>query len=158
MLPAAYNSNLQIVQGRGRVAIVQEEIHSARIVPTDGSPHLPPGIRQWLGDSRGRWEGDTLVIDTTNFTNKTKFRGADENLHLTERFTRIAADTLLYEFTVNDPTTWTRPWTAAVPMSKSEEPIYEYACHEGNYAMASILAGARADDKAAEEAAKKGSK
>ena len=106
-------------------------------------------VRQWLGNSRGHWEGNTLVVDTTNFTDKTKFRGADENLHLTERFTRIAADTLLYEFTMDDPTAFTKPWKAEVPMIASDGPLYEHACHEGNYGLAGILGGARADEKKA---------
>jgi hypothetical protein len=108
--------------------------------------HLPSGIRQYKGDSRGRWEGRTLVIDTVNFLRETSFRGSSANLHLVERLTRIDDDTLLYEFTVDDPGTWTRPWTVAIPMQKVEVPIYEYACHEGNYALRNILAGARAQD------------
>ncbi len=155
MLPSAYNSNLQIVQGRGRVAIVQEKIHSARIIPTDGSPHLPPGIRQWLGDSRGRWEGDTLVVDTTNFTDKTGFRGSTGNLHLVERFTRVDRDTILYEFTADDPATWVRPWTAQLLLTSVAGPLFEYACHEGNLGMANTLSAARTAEKAAEEAAAK---
>jgi hypothetical protein len=159
MMPAAYNNNLQIVQGRGQVAIVQELIHSARIIPTSdgptGSPHLPPGIRQWLGDSRGHWEGETLVVDTTNFTDKTAFRGSTENLHLVERFARVDRDTLLYEFTADDPATWVRPWTAQLLLTSIEGPIFEYACHEGNLGMANTLSAARAAEKAAEEAAAK---
>jgi hypothetical protein len=138
------------------VVILNEMVHSARIVPLDGRPH--GSIRQWKGDSRGRWEGDTLVVDTTNFKRETSLEGSSANTHLIERFTRTDANTLLYEFTVDDPTIWTRPWTAVIPMSKSEDPIYEYACHEGNYGMTGILAGARAEEKAAEEAAKKGSR
>src|SRR4029450_823652 len=111
----------------------------------DGRPHNPPGMRQWMGDSRGRWEGDTLGIDTINFTDKTNFRGSGANLHLVERFTRLDADTLEYRFTVEDPTTWTSPWTVAYPMVKTEGPIFEYACHEGNYGQADILSGARAE-------------
>ena len=118
-------------------------IHDARIVWTDGRPHAPSALRRWLGDSRGHWEGNTLVVDTTNFTDKNPFRGSGENLHLTERFTRTDANTLLYEFTVDDPTTFTRPWTAQLPMTKSNERLYEYACHEGNYALPDILRGAR---------------
>jgi hypothetical protein len=159
MHPGAYNNNFQLFQTPDTVVILTEMVHDARVVPMDGRPHL--GIRQWKGDSRGHWEGDTLVVDTTNFKRETSFPGSGASMRLTERFTRTAPDTLLYEFTVDDPTTWTRPWTAAVPMVRSEQPIYEYACHEGNYAMASILAGARAADKkaaekkAAEDAAKK---
>ncbi len=122
-------------------------IHDARIVWTDGRPHAPQQLRRWLGDSRGRWEGKTLVVDTTNFTDKNPFRGSGENLHLTERFTRADANTLVYEFTVDDPSTFTRPWTAQIPMVKSDERIYEYACHEGNYALPDILRGARFQEK-----------
>jgi hypothetical protein len=159
MTPGAYNNNVQLFQAPDYVVILTEMVHDARVVPLDGRPHL--GIRQWKGDSRGHWEGDTLVVDTTNFKRETSLPGSSANTHLTERFTRTDPNTLLYEFTVDDPTTWTRPWTAAVPMVRTNEPIYEYACHEGNYAMASILAGARAaekkaaEKKAAEEAAKK---
>ena len=155
MLPSAYNSNLQIVQNAGHVAILQEMIHSARIIPTDGSPHLPPEIRQWMGDSRGHWEGDTLVVDTTNFTDKTAFRNSTANLHLVERFKRVDAETLIYEFTAEDPDTWVRPWTAQIAMVRIEGPIFEFACHEGNLGIANTLSAARAQEKAAEEAAKK---
>jgi hypothetical protein len=158
MLPSAYNSNLQIVQDDGHVAIVQEMIHSARIIPTDGSAHLAPGVRQWMGDSRGHWEGDTLVVDTTNFTDRTAFRGSTASLHLTERFTRIDHDNMLYEFTVEDPATWARPWTAQIALARIDGPIFEFACHEGNLGIANTLSGARAKEKAAEEAAKKESK
>jgi hypothetical protein len=133
-------------------------IHDARIISVDGRPHIDKDIRQWMGDSRGRWEGSTLVVDTTNFTDKTNFSGSGANLHLVERFTRLDANTLLYEFTVDDPTTFTRPWTAAVPMTRAPGPIYEYACHEGNYGMTNLLSGARAEEKAKEEAAKKASR
>jgi hypothetical protein len=156
MTPGAYNNNFQLLQAAKYVLILNEMVHSARIVPLDGSPH--GSIPQWKGDSRGHWEGNTLVVDTTNFKRETSLEGSSANMHLIERFTRTDANTLLYEFTVDDPTMWTRPWTAVVPMSKSEDPIYEYACHEGNYGMTGILAGARAEEKAAEEAAKKGSK
>jgi len=158
MLPPAYNANLQIQQGPGYVAILQEEIHDVRIIPLDGRPHLGPNIRQYLGDSRGRWEGNTLVVDTTNFNDRTNFRGSSESLHVIERFTRVDADTILYEFTVEDPTTWTRPWKAELPMAKIQGPIYEYACHEGNFDMVNNLTQARALEKAAEDAAKKNSK
>ena len=160
MLPANYNSNYQIVQTPGSVVILVEMIHDARIIPLDGSPHLPQNIRQWLGDSRGHWEdGNTLVVETTNFTDKTNFRGSSENLRLVERFTRVDVNTLLYQFTVEDPTTWAKPWSGEIPMKKAQGPLYEYACHEGNYGLAGVLAGARAEEKrAAEEAAKKGSK
>jgi len=149
MLPSFYNNEYQIVQTPSTVAIVIEMIHDVRIIPIDGSPHLPSGIRQWMGDSRGHWDGNTLVVDTTNFTDKSRFRGSDENLHLTERFTRVNPNTVLYEFTVDDPTAFTKPWTAQIPMTKTKGPVFEYACHEGNYAMVDILAGARAAEKKA---------
>ena len=149
MLPSFYNNNYQIVQGPGYVAIVVEMIHDVRMIPTDGRPHLPSNIRQWLGDSRGHWEGNTLVVDTTNFNDKTRYRGSTENMHLTEKFTRVDADTILYEFTVDDPATFTKPWTAQIPMRKTQGPVYEYACHEGNYAMTGMLGGAREAEKAA---------
>jgi hypothetical protein len=147
MLPSGYNNNYQILQTPRQVVILVEMIHDVRIIPLDARPHASPNIRQWLGDSRGRWEGNTLVVTTTNFTNKTNFRGSSENLRLTERFTRLDADTINYEFTVDDPTTFTKPWTAAVPMTKAEGPIFEYACHEGNYGMTNLLSGARAEEK-----------
>lgn len=151
MLPGAYNNNYQIVQGPGYVSIFVEMIHDARVIPTDGRPHLPSSIRQWLGDSRGHWEGDTLVVETTNFTDKTNFRGASGNMRLVERFTRVDANTITYEFTVNDPSSFTKPWTAQIPMKKNSEPLYEYACHEGNYAMDGMLRGARAGEKTGEK-------
>jgi hypothetical protein len=147
MLPSFYNNNYQIYQGPGYVAIDIEMIHDVRIIPTDGRPHLPPEIRQWMGDSRGHWEGNTLVVDTTNFTDKTRYRGSTQNMHLTEKFTRMDPDTILYEFTVDDPGTFTKPWTAQIPMRRAKGPIYEYACHEGNYAMTGILGGAREAEK-----------
>ena len=147
MVPGPYNNNYQIVQGPGYVAVLVEMIHDVRMIPTDGSPHLPKTIRQWMGDPRGHWEGDTLVVDTTNFTDKTRFRGSDENLHLVERFTRVSPDVILYRFTVDDPTAFTRSWTAEIPMTRSDGPLFEYACNEGNYAMVDILRGARAQEK-----------
>lgn len=155
MLPGAYNNNYRILQTPGSVVILVEMIHDVRIIPLDGRPHLPATIRQWMGDPRGHWEGDTLVVDTTNFTSKTHFRGADENLHLVERFTRTSPNTILYQFTVDDPTAFTKSWTGEAPLKRSEGQIYEYACHEGNYAMANMLRGARAQENAASEAAKK---
>jgi hypothetical protein len=152
--PVGYNSNLQIVQGPGYVAILQEMIHDVRIIPTDGSPHLASNIRQWFGDSRGHWEGDTLVVDTTNFTNRTAFRGSSENLHVVERFSRQADDSILYQFTVEDPSTWEKSWSGEFPMTKIDGPIFEYACHEGNYGMRNNLSGARAEEKAAQAAGK----
>jgi hypothetical protein len=153
MLPVGYNSNYQIVQTPGYVVILIEMIHESRIIPLDGRPHLPQNVRLWLGDSIGHWEGQTLVVETTNFTDKTAFRGASENMRLIERFTRTAENTLLYDFTVNDPSTFTRPWSGQVPMTKTDSLLYEYACHEGNYGLAGVLAGSRAEEKAA--AAKK---
>ena len=152
MLPSAYNSNLQIVQDAEHVAILQEMIHSARVIPTDGSPHLPPGIRQWWGDSRGHWEGKTLVVDTTNFTDLNPFPGA-QNLHVIERIRRTDEDTILYEFTVEDPGMWTKPWSGEVPIKKLSGQLYEYACHEANYGLANTLRGARVAE--AEAVAKK---
>jgi len=159
MLPPAYNANLQIQQGPGYIAILHEEIHDTRIIPLDGRPHLGPNIREYLGDSRGHWEGNTLVVDTTNFNDKTNFHGSGENMHVIERFTRVDAETILYQFTVEDPTTWTRPWSAELPMTKIKGPIYEFACHEGNFDMVNNLTQAREQEaKAAEEAAKKSPK
>jgi hypothetical protein len=149
MLPGGYNNNYQIIQSPGYVVILVEMIHDVRIIPLDGRPHLGSSVRQWMGDSRGHWEGNTLVVDTADFNGKARFRGADEKMHLTERFTRADPDTLLYEFTVDDPTAFTKPWSAQVPMRKSEGPIFEYACHEGNYGMEGILGGARAEEKKA---------
>jgi len=149
MMPSAYNNNVEIFQTRDTVAILNEMVHNARMVPLDGRPHGT--IRQWVGDSRGHWEGNTLVVDTINFTNDgTGVRvPTDENYHLTERFTLRDANTLIYEFTVDDPTMQTKPWTASVPMVRSNQAMYEYACHEGNYGMMGILTAARAEDKAA---------
>src|SRR5262245_48477973 len=147
MTPGAYNNHVQITQAPGYVALLVEMVHDARLVPIDGRAHVPSRIRQYKGDSIGRWDGRTLVIDTTNFLRETSFRGSSANLHLVERLTRIDADTLLYEFTVTDPATWTRSWTAAIPMKKVNESVYEYACHEGNYAMRNILSGARAAER-----------
>jgi hypothetical protein len=158
MLPSAYNSNLEIVQGNGYVAIVQEMIHSTRMIPTDGSPHPPQSIQQWMGDSRGHWEGKTLVVDTRNFSDKAAFRGATSNLHVVERFTRADKDTILYEFAIDDHATWVRPWSAQLLLTSIPGPIYEFACHEGNLGIANTLSGAREADRAAEAAAaKKGS-
>ena len=155
MSPSAYNNIMQLFQTPGYVVILNEMVHDSRIIPLDGRSHLPPSIRQWMGDSRGRWEGDTLVVDTTNLTGKTNFRGSGENMHVVERFTRVDADTLLYEYTIEDPESFTRSWKAVFPMRKTEGPLFEYACHEGNYGMFNLLAGARADEKATAEAAKK---
>jgi hypothetical protein len=144
MLPSAYNNNVQIFQTADHLVLLNEMVHNARVIPLDGRPHVAKGVRQWVGDSRGRWVGDTLVVETTNFIGETAFPNAGPNLHLTERFSRVDRDTLLYEFTVSDPTTWTRPWTAQIPMTRTDLPIYEYACHEGNYGMTNLLLAARA--------------
>jgi hypothetical protein len=147
--PTAYNNNTQIVQTAGFVVIHNEMGHEVRVIPLDGRPHLPPTIRQWKGDSRGRWEGDTLVVETTNFSDKNSFRGSGPHMKLTERFRRVDADTLLYQFTVDDAETFTQPWTAEIPVTRTPGPIFEYACHEGNYALRNVLAGARAQENAA---------
>jgi len=159
MLPGFYNHNYEIVQAPGYLVVLVEMIHDARIIPLDGRPHVNRNIHQWLGDSRGHWDGNTLVVDTTNFSQKssqytggtgdasTSYQGASDSLHLVERFTRIDADTIDYRFTVDDPSTFTRPWTVATPMTRIEGPLYEYACHEGNYAMTNMLSAARAKEK-----------
>jgi len=154
MAPSAYNNNVQIFQTRDHVVILNEMVHNARVIPLDGRPHIRQDIRQWVGDARGRWEGATLVVDTTNFLGETAFNNSSGNLHLVERFTRVGPDTLIYEFTVDDPTTWTRPWTAEIPMTKSEDLMYEYACHEGNYGMLNLLSAARAVEKTGDPAKK----
>ena len=153
ILPGGYNQNIQIFQTPTHVAILNEMVHDARIVPLDGRAHLPASIRQWMGDSRGRWEGDTLVIETTNFTDKTaSFNpsvttaiGSGVTLRLTERFRRVADNTLVYEYTVDDPKTFTRPFTVQLPMKRGDA-LYEYACHEGNHALENVLRGARVGD------------
>ena len=149
IVPTAYNNNYQIVQAPGFVTFLSEMVHDTRVIPLDGRPHLSPQIRQFKGDSRGHWEGDTLVVETTNFTDRTNFRGSGEHMRLTERFTRTEADTLLYEFTVNDPESFAKPWTVQIPLWKSEDRIYEYACHEGNLGMEGLLSGARAEERKA---------
>jgi hypothetical protein len=131
--PGPFTSYYQIIQSPGYVVIVMEAIHDARIIPLDGRPHLPQNIRTWNGDSVGRWEGPTLVVDTTNFSPQDDFMGSAENLHLVERFTRIAPDEIRYEMTVDDPMTWTKPWTAVLRLKHTDEKIYEIACHEGNF-------------------------
>ncbi|HYM21839.1 MAG TPA: tannase/feruloyl esterase family alpha/beta hydrolase, partial [Vicinamibacterales bacterium] len=147
MLPPPYDDVLQIVQTPGYVAVVREVETAPRLIPTDGRPHLPDTIRRWNGDSLGRWDGDTLVVDTTNFTDRTAFQGSSAALHVVERFTRVSADTIVYQFTVEDSSTWTRPWSAEIPMLAAKGPLYEYACHEGNYGMPDILRGARFAEK-----------
>ena len=156
MVPGPYNNLVQLFQSPGYVVIVNEMVHDSRIVPLDNRPHVGSNIRMWTGDSRGRWEGQTLVVETRNFTdNGTGTFGlpglSDRNMHLVERFTRLDDRTLLYQFTVNDPTVWTRPWTAEVPMNRIDGFVIEYACHEGNYGLANILAGARAEERAQQQ-------
>ena len=156
MLPEPYNNNYQIVQSPGYVMILAEMNHEARIIPLDGRPHFPQKVLQWTGDSRGHWEGATLVVESSNFTfnNQSRFGVAyltgmsDQNLRVAERFTRTDRDTILYQATINDPTVYTRPWTVEISMRKRDDSLFEYACHEGNYGMFGILAGARAQEKA----------
>ncbi len=148
-LSTGYNNNYEIVQSPGFVSILQEQMHETRIIPLGNSPHLPSTVRQWLGDSRGHWDGNTLVVETTNFTDEGRgstFEYATRNMRLVERFTRISDRTIDYEFTVSDPETWTRPWTAKLPWNRIDGLIYEYACHEGNYGMEHMLSAARAAD------------
>jgi hypothetical protein len=145
MTPGAYNNNVQIMQVPGHVVIINEMVHNARIIPTDGRPHTK--LRQWSGDSRGRWEGDTLVVETINFRRETSLQGSTADTTLVERFTRIDPETIKYEFTVSDPHSYTQPWSAMLPLSKIPGPIFEYGCHEGNYALPNILAGARAQER-----------
>ena len=155
MIPSAYNNTVQVLQTPDHVVILNEMIHDARIVPLDRRPHLEPAIRQWMGDSRGRWDGDTLVVETTNFTDKTasfnptiqSAAGTGATLRLVERFTRTGAGTLRYEFTVHDPDTFTRPFTGVIPMTTADGPLFEYACHEGNYGMFNLLSGARVQEE-----------
>ena len=151
-LPGGYNNNYQIVQSPGYVVILAEMNHDVRIIPLDGRPHLPHHLRQWLGDSRGRWEGDTLVVETVNL--QAGSRGSSQDTKLVERFTRVGADAVAYEVTVDDPATWTQSWTAAFPLTRSQAQVYEYACHEGNYSLATILRGARLEEQAAERSRK----
>ena len=153
MVSGSYNNNVQILQIPGYVVLLNEMVHNTRIIPTDGRPHGK--LRQWAGDSRGRWEGDTLVVDTINFLRETSLAGSTADTRLVERFTRVDADTVLYEFTAEDPNSYTRPWTAMMPLRRTDGPLFEYACHEGNYGLYNIIAGARAKEKEAEEAARK---
>jgi hypothetical protein len=147
MMPPGYNANLDILQGPGYVVVRNEMVHAARLIPIDTQrQHVGDKIRMWSGDSRGHWEGTTLVVETTNFNDKIKFRNSTRALHVVERFTRVDADTIDYRFTVDDPNTWTRPWTASVPLWKVPGPIYEYACHEGNYGLPNILRAQRVED------------
>ena len=150
--PTAYNNNYQIFQTPDFVAIVQEHIHDVRFIPLDGRPHIPGSVRQYAGDSRGRWEGDTLVVETTHFNEHAFIRNFTSNLstalHVVERFTRVDADTIDYEFTVTDPNTWTQPWSGSLPLSRAGGPMFEYACHEGNYGLTNMLAGSRVQERA----------
>jgi hypothetical protein len=159
MLPGAYNNFYQIIQSPGYVMILVEMIHEPRLIPLDRRPHLPDNVQQLTGNPVGHWEGDTLVVESTNFTDQNPFaQGASEKMRLVERFTRVADDRILYQFTVDDAATWTRPWSAELPMMKTDGPIFEHACHEGNYSLRNALAGARLDEtRRAEEAAKKSS-
>ena len=160
MIPSFYNNSMQLLQTPGHVVILNEMVHDARIIPLDGRAHLPAGVRQWMGDSRAHWDGGTLVVETRNFTAKTSSFspeitsavGSGENLRLVERFTRTGAGELLYRYTVDDPVTFTRAFTVELPMTATDWPLIEYACHEGNYAMPNTLAGARAEEAEAAEA------
>ena len=147
MIPTNYNSNYQIVQSPGYVALLSEQIHDARVIPINRRPHPPSSVRLISGDSVGHWEGNTLVVETTNFTDRTAFQDSGEHMKLTERFTRISPETLIYEFTVDDPESFTHTWTARYPMTKTSDLIYEYACHEGNYGLAGSLSGARVEER-----------
>ena len=154
VLPNYFYNNLhQIVQTPDSVLILTEMVHDARLVRMN-SQHPPATIKKWMGDSIGRWEGDTLVVDTTNFTDKTRYRGSTDNLHIVERFTRADAKTLVYRFTIEDPGTWDKPWTGEYTWPSTDEKMYEYACHEGNYAMGNILRGARLKEKESDAAKK----
>ena len=150
LMPVGYNANLDIHQGPGYVVVRTEMVHATRLIPIDNRPHAGQHIRQWSGDSRGHWDGNTLVVETTNFNDKIRFRNSTSSLRVVERFTRVDANTITYTFTIEDPATWTRAWTAEVPLMKTQGPIYEYACHEGNYGLANILRAARVEEKAAE--------
>ncbi len=149
LVPSAYNNNIQLLQTRGHVAIFSEMIHNFRVVSTEGGPRLSPRVQQWMGDSRGHWDGDAFVIETTNFRKDSAYRGASEALRIEERFTRVGPKTLMYDFTVEDPGTWVQPWRGQIPMTLLDDKLYEYACHEGNQAMTNMLAGARAEEAAA---------
>ena len=165
--PLGYNQNVQVFQTPDRVVLVTEMVHTPRVVPLDGRPALNSDIRQWSGDSRGHWEGDTLVVETANFKDERRWiplgtapagTGSSANMTLVERFTRVDVDTLEYTFTVTDPEIWTSPWTASQPMRRTDIPMFEYACHEGNYSMEGILAGARAEERAAAQSGSQGTR
>ncbi len=155
MLNAGYNSNYHIVQAPGYVMILVEMIHDARVIPLDGRGQPPSALRQWMGASTGRWDGETLVVETTNFNGKNPIQGSSDQMRVTERFTRVADDAIRYEFTVDDAPTWERPWTAEMAMKKSVGPIFEHACHEGNYGLYNTLVGARLEERLAAEAAER---
>ena len=148
--PAAYNQNVQIFQTQDHLVVLTEMVHTARVIPLRGQPHLDDGVRQWSGDSRGRWEGDALVVETKNFDAIRGWRATTDNMTLVERFRRVDEGTLEYEFTVTDPETWTSAWTANLPMVRNDLPMFEYACHEGNYSMPQMLGGARALEERSE--------
>ena len=159
MMPAIYGNSYQILQAPGYVTIVYEMIHEIRVIPLDGRPHAATSVRSYMGDARGHWEGDTLVVETTNFRDEGIYRNANPvTLRVLERFTRTAPDTVKWSVTINDPATWTAPWTFSMPLTKEEGPVLEYACHEGNLGLMNILSAARAEEKAAEEVAKKDGK
>jgi hypothetical protein len=157
MMPAGYNNDLEIVQGPGYVAIIQEMIHDARVIPLDGRPHASAGVRSWRGDARGRWEGNTLVVDSTNFNDQMVFNRipVSERFHVIERFTRTGPETITYQFTVEDPGTWEKPFTAEIVLGPAPGRIFEYACHEANHSLENILSSARNNEKEAAEKAKK---
>ena len=148
--PAAYNQNVQIFQTQDHLVVLTEMVHTARVIPLQGQPHLDDGVRQWSGDSRGRWEGDTLMVETKNFDAMRGWRATTDNMTLVERFRRVDEGTLEYEFTVTDPETWTSAWTANLPMVRNDLPMFEYACHEGNYSMPQMLGGARSLEERSE--------
>ena len=150
MFPTGYNNNVQILQAPGYVTITHEMIHDTRVIPLDTRPHLSPAIRHYMGDSRGRFEGHTLVIDVTNFHPSTSYRGSSETLHLSERYTRVASDLLRYEVTIDDPHTYERPWTAVLDLAP-QKAIFEYACHEGNRGLRNVLSAARAEEAAGQQ-------
>ena len=147
--PSAYNNNMQLFQTPDTVVIMTEMVNTSRVIPLDGRPHLDADVLQWSGDSRGRWEGDTLVVETRNFDPKRRWRNSSHQMRLVERFTRVDADTLEYEFTITDPDTWVSAWTASVPLRLNPDPVFEYACHEGNYSMPVMLGGARVEEREA---------
>ena len=155
MTPGGYNQNVQLFQTPDHVVLLNEMVHSSRVIPLDGREHISDNVRQWMGDSRGHWEGNTLVVETTNFLRETSFRNGvtTSDLKLVEKFTRTDAGTLLYDVTVEDPNTWSRPWSYRIPMRANDMPIFEYACHEGNYGLENILAGAREKEAAMDAAA-----